>query len=528
MDDNYKYKINLVALHITYSCSHRCPFCYVATNDFVQKKPPPSLNKLKAVVDAIHRAEVKEITFLGGDPASYRHVVDLAKYVSSRDIKVTILSNTLSFPYASIEEAAKYIQSFETTIHHSNPEEHDKFCKSKGAYRKVIDNLRTCSNFGRKTGIAINVTPVTADKIFSIVKSIIVDEKINLNYIIIQRIIPMGRASSSTDFTISKKQAELALHEIDLVHKEFGVEIAVEDPFPLCIMPEHLRKYLSYCEWGFTRAAINSEGDLSRCGADPRYRLGNILKTPLLELWNNSPILKSFRRREYLPGRCHVCRDLDQCGGGCSLSCQIDADHGVDYLYLDDEKIDAEIHGEISFDHARENELSSILLIEWSNFAGYGHIFSVESLKKWYSFNPKMFYVIRDSRNWVLGYGVLVPIKKSLFKSITSGKYSSLTEFPSSEVLNKDDSIYYHCEVVATVPPRTSLRSGPFLIKSLGQELIKHARYVTTSPITDIGIRLCRYFGFKQVAEQKYNGNAYPIYLLTLDPEIFGQKLKRF
>lgn len=526
MNSNYEYKIDLVALHITPVCSHRCACCYLATGTIIKKHPP--LNKLKTIVDALYQADVNEITFLGGDPALYPHVVELSKYVAEYGIKVSILSNTLSFPNSSFEQVAKYIQSFETTIHHSNPLEHDNFCKSKGAYNKVINNLRIFSNMGKKTGIAINITPSTADKIFTIVKNVIRNEKINLNYIIIQRIIPMGRASSSTDFTISKKHAEIALHEIERIDKEFGIERIIEDPVPLCIIPENLRHYLTPCKWGFTRAAIDPNGNLSRCGADPRYRLGNILKTPLLEIWNNSPILKSFRSKEYLPGRCHVCKDIDRCGGGCSLSCQIEEDHGIDYLYLDDEKIDAEIHGAISFDHARKDELSSILLIEWSNFAGYGHIFSVESIKKWYSYNPQMFYVIRDSRNWVLGYGVLVPIKKRLFDKIISGKYSSLTEFPQSEVLQKYDSPYYHCEVVATIPPRTSLRSGPQLIKSLGSMLVKYAKFITTSPITDIGIRLCKYFNFKQVAEQKFDNQLYPIYVLEVEPDSFEQRLKRF
>ncbi|MFX0199041.1 MAG: radical SAM/SPASM domain-containing protein [Candidatus Hodarchaeota archaeon] len=510
---NEEYSVELVALHITNVCSHRCPYCYFADPDIKPKHPP--FDQLIRVIDALGNSKVHELSLLGGDPACYPRVVELAKHaVRTYGMYVSILSNTLIFRHSSPKEVAQYIKAFETTIHHVEPELHDKFCRKKGAYQKVVRQLKTYSELGGRTGIAINIIPEIHDKIFLLIDRIVNKEHVPLDYIVVQRIIPFGRATGSSSFTLSRAQAERSLIEIREVDVRLGIEIAVEDPFPLCVLPESLKKYMVPCQWGITKAAVNSKGDLSRCGADPRYLLGNIFDTPLLEIWNTSEILKSFRGKNYLPGRCRICPDIQDCGGGCPLSCEIEKDHGIDYLFLEYEKLNEEIHGEITFSQARSDELSSILQIEWSDFPGYGHIFSVESIKKWYNHNPEMFWVVRDSRNWVLGYAVLVPIREKLYRQILNGQLSSLVQFPMREVLTNQKSLYYHIEVLASVPSRTASRAGRYLIKSI--------------PVSDMGLRLCKYFGFRHVSDEKSDGHIYPIYSLEVNSEIALKELNRF
>jgi len=534
MKEDYKYQVETVAFHITQVCSHQCPFCYV--NDGSSVKPTqPSLVKAIRVVDALGSANVKNIILLGGDPGAYPHAVDLAKYaVEKYGIRVSILSNTLAFPHSSIEEAAKYISAFETTIHNIEPVLHDQFCRKDGAYHAVIDKLRKVSALGRETGIAINILPAISNKIFNLVERIVAVEKVQLNYIVVQRIVPFGRAAGSSDFTLTRQQAERSLIDIKRIDKELGIAITVEDPFPLCILPNDLKKYMNPCKWGISIAAVNIEGALSRCGADPRYRLGNILERPLLDIWNSSEVLESFRKREYLPGRCRICNDFDRCGGGCPLSCEIEKDHGIDYMYDEYAKLDHEIHGVLTFDLAREDELSSILQIEWGNFPGYGHVFSVKSLKRYYAYNPRMFWVIRDERKWVLGYTTFAPITETLFKRIAAGELSSVSDISPdislSEfgVLANDDTDYFFLEVIATIPSRGASRAGSFLIKSVGDYLLMHAKFVATSPITEIGVRLCKYFGFKHVADERHSTNAYPIYVLAVNKDEILPKLRKF
>lgn len=520
-------KVGLVALHITESCTHSCPMCYISA--YKGKSNHGNMNELHKISKAIISADVKEVTLLGGDPAKHPDVLEIARNFSDNGVYVSILSNTLAFKKNDLLEISKYISSFEATIHSYNAEEHDSFCKSKGAFDRVTDRLRYFSEKGKKVGIAINVTPQSCSSLFNIVDVLVNEKGIDLDYVILQRIIPLGRATETSDYAITRDQAVESLYEIKKIEEQFNLQIIIEDPFPMCILPEELHKYIKPCQWGETKVSISSNGELSRCGADPRYRLGNILKTPLKEIWRNSELLDSFRNKAYLPGRCQICDHLSQCGGGCPLSCEIEKDHGIDYLYSQYEENDIEVHGELRFEKLEKQELSSILQIEWLMFAGYGHVFSVDNIKQWYKHNPDMFYVVKDKHNWILGYVVIVPISKQLYERICSGVYSSLIDFPARGVIRKEKSEYYHIEVIATIYGKRSTRAGSFLIKRLGETLLElEVKHITASPIKDIGFGLCKYFGFEHSADEVYEGETYPIYKLDISRSMIKKKLERF
>ncbi len=520
-------KVDLVALHITESCTHSCPMCYISASK--GKNDHGNISDLHEISKAIIAADVKEVTLLGGDPAKHPDVLKISKFFSDNGIYVSILSNTLAFRECDLPEIGNCISGFEATIHSHSPEEHDLFCKSKGAFNRVTDRLRHFSDKGKKVGVAINVTPQTCASLFNIIDVLVNEKNINLDYVILQRIIPLGRATETSNYAISRDQAIESLYEIQKVEKEFNVNIVIEDPFPMCILPEELHKYIKPCQWGETKVSISSSGELSRCGADPRYRLGNILKTPLIEIWNNAELLNSFRNKEYLPGRCQICNHLEQCGGGCPLSCEIEKDHGIDYLYSQYEENDVEVHGELKYEKLKKNELSSVLQIEWLMFAGYGHVFSVDNIRQWYKHNPDMFYVVKDKHNWILGYAVIVPVSKQLYKKICSGLYSSLIDFPARGVIRKNKSEYCHIEVIATIYGNRSTRAGSFLIKKLGETLLDlMVKHVTASPIKDVGVGLCNYFDFKHSADEEYEGSRYPIYKLDISKSVVKKKLARF
>ncbi len=283
------------------------------------------------IIKELSKAKIERVSLLGGDPVLHPHIVDIASKLYESGIAVGVMSNTMEFP-ESFSEIVKYIDVYETTIHGRNAIEHDTFSNKDGAYKLLMNNLRALSKYDVTIGIAINIIPDTSDIIFDMVKNLIEKEKIRVGYLILQRIIPFGRVEDYTHYMLSKENLSNALKNVDKVHNELGIRISVEDPFPLCAMDEQYRKYMHPCEWGYTKAALNGKGDLTRCGADPRYLLGNIFEKSIEEIWRESPILKEFRDKSHLPDSCKRCKLLAACGGGCSLSCNSYGEDGADYL----------------------------------------------------------------------------------------------------------------------------------------------------------------------------------------------------
>lgn len=324
-----KCRLTSVILHITDMCTSHCPYCYACASE--QKYSHADIKIIYQIIDELSKAGVKRVSLLGGDPVLHPYVFDIAKRLFEKGIMVGIMSNTMELP-VPIEQAVKCISVFETTIHGRNALEHDKFSQKPNSYNTLINNLKCISKYDVTIGIAINIIPETSNIVFDMVDSIVNKEKIRVDYIVIQRIIPFGRAEDSTRYLLTKNNLNQALESVNKVNEQLGIEISVEDPFPLCAIDKKYWKYMHPCEWGYTKAALNGNGDLTRCGADTRYLLGNIFKTPIAEIWDNSPILKEFRCKKHLPESCLKCKMLIRCGGGCSLSCSSNGDDGVDYL----------------------------------------------------------------------------------------------------------------------------------------------------------------------------------------------------
>jgi radical SAM protein with 4Fe4S-binding SPASM domain len=69
------------------------------------------------------------------------------------------------------------------------------------------------------------------------------------------------------------------------------------------------------CSAGASLVTILPNGDLLPCRRLP-IKVGNVLRTPLRQLYDESEILQSLRDRRRLPSECAACVYRHACGGG--------------------------------------------------------------------------------------------------------------------------------------------------------------------------------------------------------------------
>lgn len=325
------YSVSTAAFHISYVCTHRCPMCYTASQKANNNAKHPPLSQAKRVVSALVENGITNISFVGGDPAMYPQILELSSYANLLGCSLSILSNTLEFGERAID-IANYIECFEGTIHDSTAEAHDAFCKKDGAYELLCHNLKYFSDIGKKIGLTLNLTPFTYNKILDIVSAII-NRGICVDYLVFQRIIPFGRAENTHSYELTLQQLSIALGLVERVEKDFDLSITFEDPFPLCAIESKYHRYMHPCEWGLSKVSIDYNGNLSRCGADPRCTLGNIFDiTSLSDLWLNAKELLEFRKKNYLDAKCHNCGLLNKCGGACPISRNPEIGYTQDYI----------------------------------------------------------------------------------------------------------------------------------------------------------------------------------------------------
>jgi radical SAM protein with 4Fe4S-binding SPASM domain len=327
-----KIKLEMVAFHITPICENKCEYCYMGDTGTDKH---PLYQKIENVMNELANQGVKIILLGGGNPCTYPRLEDVIKIGHKLGFHIDIISNTLEFRNFRNKSTLRYINGFDTTLLGPDGASHDEVAKREGAYNNLVSNIRKLINDGHTIGIVVNATPSTYDKLFLTARCLIEKEKVPLygiRYIMIQRVIPKGRASTTLEYGLKKDHIDTLFTDIEKIDKTYGLKIVFEDAFPLCIVKEKYHRYLSPCVWGYTKGAINWDGNVSRCGADPRFSLGNIFEKPLKETWEKSPVLLSFRSTDWMPQECKKCQLLEKCRCGCPLSRITESDHEPDIL----------------------------------------------------------------------------------------------------------------------------------------------------------------------------------------------------
>lgn len=318
---NDRYKIENVELEITNVCSHRCPYCYVgdlAREEDVYFSDYATVCK---IIDKLHEYGAKMIAILGGDPIHHPRIVDIIRYIKSNtSIAVSVMSNTLEFDNITVEEMARFIDNIDFTLHGRNAIEHESFCKGNdGLYDDVMLKLKKYIDCGVNVNIAINIIPFTHDKIYEMVDAVF-SKGVRFSTLLLQRILPLGRAEGDVSYDITAEQIKVAFEQIARAEADFGIEISFEDPFPLCYVPTKYRKYMKGCPEGINRLPIRGNGLVSTCGAVGDATLGNILTDTYEEIWLKNMRFNELRSGAFLTNeKCIDCPDRSECRGGCPV-----------------------------------------------------------------------------------------------------------------------------------------------------------------------------------------------------------------
>lgn len=318
-----EYQLKSVALHITNECSGHCPQCYYTNEE--EKKREGKLEILKQIALELKKAKVEEINLVGGDPAEYSHIQELVEYLYNLGFRVPILSNTHNYKNTTLEKIIPYVTSLEGTFHAPTALEHNAFNRTKHSYETMLANLKkydALRNKKQKIGAVLNIMNHNYNHLYEIIERLLY-QGLRLDYCLIQRIGLYGKAKGNEKEKIEVERLVEAFKQIERINKELKVESVMVDAFPFCLIPKEYHKYLDKCDWGYGTASLDMNGDITRCAVASHCGsnlLGNVLETPVSEIWQNAPTLIHFRKKDYLRKECQNCNMLSKCGGGCPIS----------------------------------------------------------------------------------------------------------------------------------------------------------------------------------------------------------------
>jgi radical SAM protein with 4Fe4S-binding SPASM domain len=509
MFDPQRIHLDLVAAHFSTRCGASCAFCYFA-DALADRQPQTPFEDIERILTKLASDEVSEILFVGGDPVVHPRFIDSLGLAKSLGLRTSVLSNSWAIrPTARIDEAVALIDHCEATFLAATPDLHDSLTQRAGSFDLLLENLRPLVVSGKEIGVCVNATPGNVSCIYDIVARLRREHSIPIGNLLIQRIIPSGGVVGDFKFGLSLPDIAILMRQVDQVSSDLGIKVLFEDPVPWCTVEAKFHKYLARCEWGYTRGSVDGRGALNRCGADDRYRLGTIWDGHVQDIWRRHPILRSFRSKEYLPEECLSCSLLEQCGGGCSLSCGTLKDHGVDQLYVQRARTGGgatsfrapsnSAVGGTTVRYACRGDLDVIVQLEREFFGPSAAVLTAATIETYFGRCPRAFRVATTAGQ-VVGYSVISPLTTRGAEEVRRLGLTSIIQIDPlmlAERFSTSNAALYLEVIACRAGAGPALRVG--LLRDVVETMRRSGIPVLTCPISGVGLDLVTRCGFQPV-----------------------------
>ena len=327
----------IVVWNITRNCNLKCIHCY--NDSGVGKKfDDISTDKAKAVLHDLAQFGVPSVLFSGGEPLMRPDLFELIEYARQKSLRIVISTNGTLIT----DEVAKKIKdsgvSYVGISLDGIGPVNDKFRGVEGAFVRAVQGIRNCMAVGVRVGLRLTLTRKNVQELEALFDFF---EAESIERACFYHLVPSGRGADISSEVLTHAESRAAIQTIlarTRYFKEAGrktdiltVDNHVDGIYLYLKLlkddPGRAENVWELLKWnggglyssGIGIGCIDFNGKVHPDQFWGHYDLGDIHEKPFSEIWTNpyEPLLKGLRnRREYIKGRCSLCKFFDACGGG--------------------------------------------------------------------------------------------------------------------------------------------------------------------------------------------------------------------
>lgn len=326
-----------VVWNITRRCNLRCLHCY---SDSAIKHYPSelTLEEMVDVIDDLAGCRISTILLSGGEPMLHPHFFDVAGYAIARGLRVTVSTNGTRIDLHAAERLKDLGVAYVGISLDGIGENHDRFRRRPGAFKRAVDAFRHCRGAGQKAVLRLKLTRQTTDQLPEILRFI---EEEEIPRVCFCHLVYGGRVAEGGMLPAAETRRALRMiadavlrwnregnnREVLTVDQPadggfFWLTMRRRDPKRAEEIWRQLR-----CNHDGRRHApglgtsnIDSVGNVHPHQFWQGHTLGNVKERRFSEIWKqsqNDALLSGLRNRPArLKGRCAECRFQEICGGG--------------------------------------------------------------------------------------------------------------------------------------------------------------------------------------------------------------------
>jgi radical SAM protein with 4Fe4S-binding SPASM domain len=316
--------------HITNLCNLHCEHCY--QDDFSTKRDLDwsGLRKISDnLLDTIKEWDQKAcIHVTGGEPLLRPDLSDLLDHLDQQSVveELGIITNGLLMDRERMRRLSDFskLKKIKISLDGADAEANDAI-RSKGVFEKVMQNISLMSQEKR---FEILVMFTVMKKNFRNLPSLFkLCQDSGIDGLIIERFIPLGKGRGIMNEVLGREDWNEML---GMLFRFFSVEgehhsALSYQAFQISFTGEEAELLGAPCVVGVDGLCIMPEGNVFPCRRFP-VSIGNLLETPLKQIWRQSGLLQELRKKENLKGKCGRC-GIKDCRGCRSLAFALTNDY---------------------------------------------------------------------------------------------------------------------------------------------------------------------------------------------------------
>ncbi|MCM8803718.1 MAG: radical SAM protein [Candidatus Omnitrophica bacterium] len=338
----------MVVWNITGRCNLRCKHCYQDAGILSKGLPKELTNQEKIkVMEEIVKTNIPTFAFAGGEPLMDPVFWELAKIGKEGGLYMSINTNGTLIT-EKVAERLKEIgfAYYGVSLDGGSSDIHDSFRGSKGAFELALNGIKNLIKVGEKDKVCISFTVARENAIIKnqIPEMIKLRDALGIRKVVLYNYIPCGRGDFGNDLTCEEREKLFEIFYDDLKNgresllstaPQFGryckqmYDLGIGDFAVIGHFSsgnakklKNLVELIGGCGAARAYIAIQPDGSITPCVFMPDVYIGNmkkngqIKKENLLDVWDNSDVLKMIRDRRNHPER-YGCKGkyFSVCGG---------------------------------------------------------------------------------------------------------------------------------------------------------------------------------------------------------------------
>ncbi len=308
-------------LAITYRCNNDCAHCY---NARPRDYPEMPTEAWKQVIDRLWDVGVPHIVFTGGEPTLRNDLPDLIAHAEANGQITGLNTNARRLQDREFLNAlvAAGLDHIQVTVESHDASIHDRMVGQRGAWKQTIAGLRNALD--TPLYVMTNTTMLLANSP-SLAETLDFLAALKVPTIGLNALIYSGHGLTvGTGLKESELPPLLELARQKTAHHR--QRLIWYTPTQYCNFdPQQLELGVKGCTAALYNMCIEPDGSVLPCQS--YYQpLGNILNDTWDSIWNHE-LSTHLRERDYVPPVCRQCDLLPECGGGCPLAMEAQAQH---------------------------------------------------------------------------------------------------------------------------------------------------------------------------------------------------------